>query len=129
MGGRMRSHTGGVAPSSRVLIVDDHPDTVYLLRYLLSSANHDVVGAAGTGEEAVELARDRMPEVVILDFDLPGINGRDAARAIRATHPQIKIIGISAVLRRAPDWADAFVDKSDLVDLPEIVEALISHRV
>jgi DNA-binding NarL/FixJ family response regulator len=68
----------------RVLIADDHPMYREGLRGLLeSSAGIEVVGAAADGKVAVEAALTLQPDVVLLDLQMPGCNGIDAARAIR----------------------------------------------
>lgn len=76
----------------RVLICDDHPVFRDGLRLLLTELGIDVVGEAGTGEEAIELATDLSPEVVVMDLHLPGISGIDATRAIRAAQPQTGVL-------------------------------------
>jgi DNA-binding NarL/FixJ family response regulator len=67
----------------RILIADDHPLFRGGLRALLESvADTDVVGEAATGEEAVDLARSLVPDVVVMDINMPGLNGIDATRRI-----------------------------------------------
>ena len=67
----------------RILIADDHPLFRAGLRTLLDSvADTEVVGEAATGEEAVELALALTPDVVVMDVNMPGLNGIDATRCI-----------------------------------------------
>lgn len=67
----------------RILIADDHPLFRGGLRALLESvADTEVVGEAATGEEAVEAARALTPDVVVMDINMPGLNGIDATRCI-----------------------------------------------
>jgi DNA-binding NarL/FixJ family response regulator len=67
----------------RVLIADDHPLFRGGLRALLESiADTEVVGEAATGEEAVAAARALVPDVVVMDINMPGLNGIDATRRI-----------------------------------------------
>ena len=68
----------------RILIADDHPLFRGGLRSLLESvAETEVVGEAATGEEAVAAALSLLPDVVVMDINMPGINGIEATRRIR----------------------------------------------
>ena len=67
----------------RILVADDHPLFRAGLRALLDSvAGTEVVGEAATGEDAVEAARALGPDVVVMDINMPGLNGIDATRRI-----------------------------------------------
>ena len=67
----------------RILIADDHPLFRGGLRAMLESvADTEVVGEAATGEEAVDAARSLRPDVVVMDINMPGLNGIDATRCI-----------------------------------------------
>jgi DNA-binding NarL/FixJ family response regulator len=67
----------------RVLIVDDYPAVRLGLGHLIGATEDvEVVGEAGTGEDAVSMARDLGPDVVLMDLSLPGIDGIDATRQI-----------------------------------------------
>jgi DNA-binding NarL/FixJ family response regulator len=77
----------------RVLIVDDHPVTRDGLRSALSRAHDlEVVGEAGTGEEAVTAAVELRPDLVFMDVRMPGMGGIEATRAIRGALPDTKVI-------------------------------------
>jgi len=77
----------------RVLIVDDHPVTRDGLRSALSRAHDlEVVGEAGTGEDAVTAAEALRPDLVFMDVRMPGIGGIEATRAIRNVLPDTKVI-------------------------------------
>lgn len=80
----------------RVLVVDDHAVVREGLRHVLSAAGgFVVVGEARTGEEAVALAAEHQPNVVLLDLSLPGMSGLDAAAALRARWPEIRVLVLS----------------------------------
>lgn len=55
-----------------------------------------VVGLAGSGEEAIDLARELRPDVVLLDVALPGMNGIEVARALRTLNPVVRVLILSA---------------------------------
>jgi DNA-binding NarL/FixJ family response regulator len=72
-----------VSASIRILIADDHPLFRDGLRALLESVSDtEVVGEATTGDEAVELARTLTPDVVVMDLNMPALNGIEATRRI-----------------------------------------------
>ena len=77
----------------RILIADDHPLFRAGLRALLESvADTEVVGEAATGEEAVEIALALTPDVVVMDINMPGLNGIDATRGILDESEDINIL-------------------------------------
>jgi DNA-binding NarL/FixJ family response regulator len=77
----------------RILLVDDHAMLREGLRVLLRPA-HDitVVGEAENGVEAVAMARQLMPDIVVLDLDMPGGNGALALRELGETLPEVKVL-------------------------------------
>jgi len=72
------------AVSPTLLIVDDHPSFRTIARVLLESDGFDVVGEAQDGAEAIEAARRLRPEVVLLDVQLPDMDGFDVAEQLAA---------------------------------------------
>lgn len=65
----------------RVLIADDHPVFRYgLVALLHADPEIEIVGEAGTGDEAVELAEARDPDVILMDLNMPGLGGIEATR-------------------------------------------------
>lgn len=78
----------------RVLIADDHPVFRYGLRALLlaEATMMEVVGEATSGEEAVALAAQCLPDVILMDVNMPGLNGIEATRRILAATPQVGIL-------------------------------------
>jgi len=80
----------------RVMLVDDHS----IMREGLSSMlglqpDIEVVGEASNGEEAVHLAREIIPDVILMDVNMPKMNGLEATRIIHSEFPHIRIIGLS----------------------------------
>jgi DNA-binding NarL/FixJ family response regulator len=77
----------------RVLIADDHPVFRNGLRMLLSAQDGiDVVGDASTGREAVTQADELQPDVVVMDLQMPELNGIEATREIVAASPHVKVL-------------------------------------
>ncbi len=85
----------GVKPI-RVLIADDHTIVRQGIRVLLQ-AEPDllVVGEAEDGRQAVQLARDLQPDVVVMDLTMPGMDGMEATRVIKQTIPQVQILALT----------------------------------
>jgi len=89
--------TGEGPPPIRVLVVDDHPVWRDGVRSDLEGAGAaSVVGEASDGGEAVELARSEMPDVVIMDLNLPTVKGAEATRRIVEESPHVRVLVLSA---------------------------------
>jgi two-component system cell cycle response regulator DivK len=101
-----------------VLVVDDHEDNRRILRDLLTSAGYDVIEAT-TGEEAVATAAARRPDLILMDIQLPGIDGYEATRRIKADDAlrRIPLIVVTSYALSGDDvkalaaGADAYVAK------------------
>ncbi len=82
----------------KVLVVDDHELTRLTLQLLLSAQNNiQVVGLATNGKEAVEMVKRHRPDVIILDLQMPIMDGWSASDKIKAIDPHIQIIAYSSV--------------------------------
>ncbi len=80
----------------RVLIIDDHPLFRQGIRWCLEDAGDiEVVGEAENGQEAIKLTERLAPDVVLVDINLPGLNGLEVARVIKRREPRIGIIVLS----------------------------------
>ncbi len=80
----------------RVLIADDHPLFRHGMRTLLNATpDIEVVGEATTGEEAIALAESLRPDLVLMDIKMPGINGIEATRRLRAVAPEVRILVVT----------------------------------
>jgi DNA-binding NarL/FixJ family response regulator len=88
----------------RVLIVDDHALFRDGLRSLLEARGIEVVGEAANGREAVELARQFRPEIVLMDLTMPEVDGLTATRILATDLPEVKVV----VLTASDDESDLF---------------------
>jgi len=80
----------------RVLVVDDHALVRRGFATLLAGEpDLEVVGEADNGQRAIELTRQLIPDVVLMDVSMPGMNGIDATRVIHAEFPALRVIGLS----------------------------------
>jgi len=102
----------------RLLLVDDQPQVRRgLMMRLALEPDVEVVGEAGDAERAIELARSLRPDVIIMDVELPGMDGIDATRALRNALPQTAIVMLSlhddneTVARAKAAGATSFVAK------------------
>lgn len=90
----------------RVLLVDDHALVRSAIRQALTADDIEVVGEAGTAEEALELAPRLRPDVLLLDIDLPGLTGIEAVRELAPRLPGTRIVMLTVSTERR-DLLDA----------------------
>ncbi len=82
----------------RVMLVDDHAVVRSGLgAFLLAFDDLELVGEAGSGEEAVRLCNQVQADVVLMDLVMPGMDGAAATRAIRECYPQIQVIALTSI--------------------------------
>jgi two-component system, NarL family, response regulator DesR len=119
--------------STRVLVVDDISQVRQDLCTVLTLAGDiEIVGEAANGEEAIRQAVALRPDVILMDLDMPVLDGYEATRQIRACGPACRIVVLSvhgdAVARRKAVQAgiDAFIVKGAPVD--SLVQAILSVR-
>ena len=80
----------------RILIADDHALFRDSLRSLLSARDYEVVGEAENGRQAVELARELAPDVVLMDLMMPEMDGLAATKHLTAGQPNVKVVILTA---------------------------------
>jgi DNA-binding NarL/FixJ family response regulator len=83
---------GGTLSGLRVLIVDDHDLFRSGLRNLLEEQGVNVIGEAAAGSEAVQIVRELAPDVVVMDLNMPGMNGVEATRHITSAAPLTRVV-------------------------------------
>lgn len=80
----------------RILIVDDHPLFRQGIRWSLETEDDmEIVGEAENGQEAIKNTDLFMPDILLVDVNLPGLNGLEVARVIKRHHPQVNVIIVS----------------------------------
>ena len=122
--------------TTRVLIVDDVPQVRRELRTLLPLLDDiDIVGEAENGQSAIELATALRPDVILMDVEMPIMDGLTATRSIKRQCPQCTIIILSihndeAVRAQARSaGADDFVDKgAPLAALLQAIQTISTER-
>jgi DNA-binding NarL/FixJ family response regulator len=82
--------------TERILIVDDHPLTRGALAGLLTQNGFDVVGQAGSGEEAIAAAAQLLPDLILLDLSMPEMDGLTALPLVRAAAPNAEVVVLTA---------------------------------
>jgi two-component system response regulator NreC len=115
-------------PPLKILLADDHQMFRQGVRALLERENFNVVGEASDGHEAVRLAHDLHPDVVVLDYAMPFLNGLDAARAIGHSLQRTRTVLLSMhtedtyVLEALRVGVGGYVVKTQAA--PELVQAI-----
>ena len=120
----------------RILIVDDHAALRQcLVRTFEEEPEMHVVGEAADGYAAIELTRQLKPDVVIMDIEMPRLDGISATRQIAGELPEVRIVGLSThrssvyVRTMLAAGASAYVLKDEmLTDLIEAVEAVSAGK-
>ncbi|MEW5906750.1 MAG: response regulator [Elusimicrobiota bacterium] len=101
----------------KILIVDDNADIRSLMRAILESKGHTVVGEAEDGPGALKLFRESAPDIVLLDIIMPGMSGVEVLEAIRRIDPSARVVMVTAVeqdrvnRRLVLDGADGIIYK------------------
>lgn len=112
----------------KVLIADDHRLMVEGLQNLLSANGIEVIGVAGDGLEAVNLARTLMPDIVLMDLRMPNCDGLTATRLIKTEMPEMRIVILTTsaddhdLFESVRNGASGYLLKS--VSGSEVIEAL-----
>ena len=122
-----------MSPRPRVLLADDYPEMVKAVRRLLD-LDCEVVGSVADGSALLEAAHRLAPDVIVLDLNLPNVNGLEACRQITGLNPAMKVImftvlddpNVSKTFFEA--GASAFVSKLVPVNLLPTIKRLCLER-
>ena len=118
----------------RVVLIDDVSEVRDAVAELLRKAGHEIVGEADDGATGVQETLAHRPNLVIIDWRMPGMDGVEATRRIRASDPAVAIVAFcsdnSPELRDAflMAGAETFVDKRDARGLLAAVRAVAERR-
>src|SRR5512142_1910788 len=118
----------------KILIVDDQPRTRRSLKALLSTCvRADVIREAADGKEAVQIVQESHPDLVLMDVQMPGMDGLQATRLIKSTWPNVSVIALSMYndysVEALAAGANAFISKGDSPDrLLEAIEKMADNR-
>lgn len=118
----------------KILIVDDQARTRRSLKALLSTCvRADVIREAADGKEAVQIVDESHPDLVLMDVQMPGMDGLQATRLIKSTWPKVSIIALSMYNDYRGEalaaGANAFISKGDSPDkLLETIENMADNR-
>jgi DNA-binding NarL/FixJ family response regulator len=125
-----------VAAPFRILVAEDTEsflDTIAIV--LENDARFEVAGRARNGRVAIELAKQVAPDAVVMDIEMPVLDGVEATRLLKAAAPEVPIVAISGndyeerVLEIRRAGADDYVRKARLAEeLPRVLAALLSAR-
>lgn len=108
-----------MASKIRVLIVDDHHETRENLYHMLRLADDiDPIAHANTGVQALDLARLHKPDVVLMDVNMPGVDGVAASQTILQYLPSAKIVMMSAQPQTDYQWGSMLIGASDFLTKP-----------
>jgi len=115
--------TGNSQPRCLILCVDDDPAILRIRKFILEAQGY-AVAVAESGKEALQLFDDIKPDLVVLDYAMPGINGDVVAREMRSRRNWVPLVLLSAYL----DLADEAVSPFDVyITKGENPEVLLTH--
>ena len=122
-----------LASRPRVLLVDDHDEILVAIQRILAPTC-DIVGAITYGVLAIKTASTLQPDVIMLDVNMPDINGLDLCRELVDTLPGIRVVILTTLTEEEVEQeayrrgASAFVRKRDMAErLPLVIRHLVKH--
>lgn len=121
----------GEGPTRKILCVEDSDDSLFMLHRRLTRAGFDVK-LSTNGKEAVEWAKTMLPDVILMDLNLPGIDGWEATRRLKAqpetNHIPIIVLTANTSKRSHDDARAAGCDELEMkpIDFPELLRKIES---
>ena len=125
-----------MAEEIKVLLVDDHAIVRDSLRSLIEMAPHfRVVDAVASGMACLRSLARYIPHIILMDLKMPGLDGIETTRLVKARHPQVKVLLLTNydddeyVLKAIEAGADGYMLKNiKKGDLPEIIQSILNGR-
>src|SRR5262245_32333003 len=120
-------------PGETVLVIDDSPTILKVVQLVLTKAGFQVV-TASDGETGVSAARERRPDMILLDFVMPRMNGYQVCRAL-SSDDDIKDIPVVLMSAKGDQVGERFVKVMGIVDYitkpfsPEAITAVVQHTI
>lgn len=116
-----------------ILLVDDDPDMLFLLGAALDDERWTIVGRAADGNAALRMAGEVAPDVAVIDYMMPGLNGFDVAERIQTIRPDCYNLIFSAYANvrsqaEAHAGVHGFLEKDQFSRLPDVVEEIGRSR-
>jgi CheY-like chemotaxis protein len=108
-----------------ILIVDDDDEVRGSLKLLLEASDLLVVGEATNGIEGGYMAYRHQPKIVILDYQMPKMNGAETSYVVRFLAPGSRILAFSTLLDERPSWADAYLNKDSIGEIVPLIEKIL----
>jgi len=129
------SHTYPPMPHT-ILLVDDSPDVRQIVRrFLQRDTAFNVAGEADSGLEAIKIAEELRPDLILLDLKMPGLNGIETAAVLKRVLPRTQIVLFSAYTESLGGTTlasavgiDLVVQKGSLADMAQSLKTLISRK-
>ena len=108
-----------------VLIVDDSRTSRRILRDILDRAGYKIVGEAINGKEGVEMYEKLLPDIVTMDITMPEMDGIEALRAIRKSHPDAVVVMVTAAGQKDKMMEAVKIGAAEFVSKPFIEETVL----
>jgi DNA-binding NarL/FixJ family response regulator len=119
----------------KLMLVEDHTAVRQALAAILKESDFSTIYEASNGKEAVDSLKETQPDIVIMDLDMPVMNGFEALRIIKEEYPSIKVIILSGhsdkgyVSQTLQSGADAFLPKQCSIEvLVDVIENVYNNR-
>lgn len=111
---------------ARVLLVDDLRFIKLIERKVLEESGHEVVGDASNGKQAIELYKEKKPDIVLMDITMPELNGIEALKVILSLDPHARVIICSAVSHEKVLYQAVKAGAKEYIIKPFTTERLVS---
>jgi CheY-like chemotaxis protein len=112
----------------KILVVEDNEKNMYLISFILKKNSYEVIEAT-SGEESVELAIKERPDLILMDIQLPGIDGLEATKRIRASKAdgEIPIIALTSYAMTGDKEKALAADCTGYIEKPIVPETFIAE--